>query len=76
MNYLKTKQLKSFIHLYRFYMEHVQSFAEIASLLTNLLKKDSKFILGPKEIIAWNLLKAQTLKATKWHSLIVFFMTR
>jgi len=32
-------ELKSFIHLYGFYMEHVQSFAEIAFPLTNLLKK-------------------------------------
>ena len=58
-------ELKSFIYLCRFYMKHVQSFAETASPLTNLLKKDSKFIHGSKEIIAWNLLKAQTLKASQ-----------
>ena len=33
-----TTELKSFIHLCGFYIELVQSFAEIASLLTNLLK--------------------------------------
>ena len=58
-------ELKSFIHLCGFYIEHVQSFAEIAFPVTNLLKTDSKFILGLKEIIAWNLLKAQTLKASQ-----------
>ena len=45
-------ELKSFIYLYGFYIKHVQSFAEIASPLTNLLKKNNKFILGTKEIIA------------------------
>ena len=58
-------ELKSFIHLCRFYIEHVQSFAEIASPLTNLLRKDSKFMLGLKETRVWNLLKDQTLKASQ-----------
>ena len=58
-------ELKSFIHLCRFYMQHVQSFAEIIFPRTNLLKKDDKFILDPKKIIAWNLLKAQTLKTSQ-----------
>ena len=43
--------------------------AGIASSLINLLRKDSKFILSPKEITAWNLLKAQTLKVSQ----LVFF---
>jgi len=46
-------------------MEHIQSFAEIASPLTNLLRKDRKFILGLEETKAWNLLKDQTLKASQ-----------
>ena len=58
-------ELKSFIHLCGFYMEHIQSFAEIAFPLTNLLRKNSKFILGLEETRAWNLLKDQTLKATQ-----------
>ena len=40
-------------------------FAEIAFPLTNLLRKNSKFILGLEETRAWNLLKDQTLKATQ-----------
>ena len=56
-------ELTSFIYLYGFYTKHVQSFAENASHLTNLLKKDNKFIFSPKEITVWNLLKAQTLNA-------------
>ena len=58
-------ELKGFIHLCGFYMEHIQSFAEIAAPLTDLLRKNSKFILGSTEIRAWNLLKAQTLKASE-----------
>ena len=46
-------------------MEHIQSFAEIASPLTKLLRKDSKFILSLEETRAWNLLKDQTLKVSQ-----------
>jgi len=58
-------ELNLFIHLCGFYIEHVQFFAEIASSLTNLLRNNSKFIFSSIEITAWDLLKAQTLKATQ-----------
>ena len=42
-------ELKLFIHLYRFHMEHVQLFVQIASFLTNLLTKGNKFIFSSKK---------------------------
>jgi hypothetical protein len=35
--------IKAFVHLYRFYSNHIQDFTEIANPLTELLKKNTKF---------------------------------
>ena len=53
----------------KFYIEHIQLFPELAAPLIDLLRKNSKFILDSKEIKAWTLLKAQTLKTSE----LIFF---
>ena len=50
-------ELKAFIHLCRFLYESIYVFADLTALLTELLKKDTKFIFTEIEINAWNLLK-------------------
>ena len=48
-----------------YYQNNVQAFADVVAPLTELLKKKNPFIMGTKQIEAWNLLKEQTLKATE-----------
>ena len=57
--------IKAFIHLCGFYHSHIQGFAEIASPLTEMLKKDVPFEMNKCQEQAWELLKEQTLKATE-----------
>ena len=64
--------VKAFVHLCGFLHDNVQGFADLAAPLTELLKKDTKFIFGEKELRAWNLLKEQTLKASE----LAFFNPR
>ena len=57
--------VKAFVHLCGFYQNHIQSFAEIAAPLIELLKKKEKFEIKEKHINTWKILKEETTKATE-----------
>ena len=63
---LKSKtDIKASVHLYGYYQNNVQSFADIAAPFSEILKKRNKFEMKTNQVKAWNLLKEQTLKATE-----------
>lgn len=57
------KQLQSFIQTCSWFRKFVPKFSEIARPLTNLLKKNSVFVFGPKELSAYELLKDKLTSA-------------
>ena len=56
-------ELKAFIHLCGFVQDNIHAFAELTAPLTELLKKDTKFIFEQEKINVWNILKEQTINA-------------
>ena len=57
------RDVRSFVGLANFYRKFIRWFSEIASPLTDLTKKDRKFVWGPKEEEAFERLKTALVSA-------------
>lgn len=58
---MKIKQVRSFIGLASFYRKFIPNFADIARPLTNLTRKEVKFVWGDKQEQAFNELKQRLM---------------